>query len=91
MITSFVLAVVAGWFGHKLKPGTARLFPTEGTNRLVSYAIGSLLIFIAYSILTAGRIDRTPREVALTQLLVAMLGVGLGTTLGTIIDYIGGH
>jgi len=88
MIQTFALSVVLGWFGHKLKPGTRELFPSDSTNRLVSYAEGSLLIFAAFVILTSGRMERQDRETAMTQLLVSMLAIGLGTTVGTIADYV---
>jgi len=91
MLYAFVLSILAGWFGHKLKVPTARIFTDEATNRLVSYAEGSLLVFLAFALLTAGKIDKTSRETALSQLLVAMLGVGLGTTAGTIVDFVRGR
>ncbi len=90
MMTSFVLSVVFGWFGHKLKPGISDLFPSHSTNRLVSYAVGSLLILISFAVLVSGKMGREGRDTATSNLLVAMLAVGLGTTAGTIVDHLQG-
>jgi len=88
MMPSFVLSCVFGWFGHKLKPGIADLFPGESTNRLASYAVGSLLMLVAFVVLTAGKLGKDDRDAAVSQLLIAMLAIGLGTTAGTIADHV---
>ena len=90
MTTALILSIFAGWFGHKLKPFIATAFPLDGTNRLASYGIGALLIYLAFELMTSGRMDNKERETAKTQLLVAMLAVGLGTTAGTVSDYLRG-
>lgn len=87
MISKFALSIILGFAGHGIKPWNEELFPSPSTNRLVSYAEGGLMIFAAFAMLSHGK--KGGRDGALTDLLVAMLAVGLGTAGGTIADYLG--
>ena len=86
MILKLLVAFLLGIAGHQLRTPTARWFPTDGLNRLASYAEGGVLVLAAFTLLAWEDLDGQGRKQAVTALIMALFGVGGGTVAGWLYD-----
>jgi hypothetical protein len=86
MIMALLLAAIAGWAAHLLRVPTQRWFPTDGLNRLASYAEGGMVVIVMYTIMVWNDLDGEARKRAITALILTFFGVGAGTVAGWLLD-----